>query len=43
MFGKITRGQVKELENVYNVERRINAGENVSELSRKTFGNITSH
>ena len=43
MFGKIARGQVKVLENVDNVERRINAGENVSELSRKTFVNITSH
>ena len=43
MFGKIARGQVKLLENVDNVERRINVGENVSELSRKTFVNITSH
>ena len=43
MFGKIARGQMKVLENVDNVERRINAGENVSELSRKTFVNITSH
>ena len=43
MFGKIARGQVKVLENVDNVERRINVGENVSELSRKTFVNITSH
>ena len=43
LFGKIARGQVKVLENVDNVERRINAGENVSELSRKTFVNITSH
>ena len=40
---KIARGQVKALENVDNVERRINVGENVSELSRKTFVNITSH
>ena len=43
MFGKIARGQVKVLENVDNVERRINAGESFSELSRKTFVNITSH